>query len=60
MWFLVLVMLTVNDGYKVVEVGEFYNEASCNEAMMIVSSEQSSTSNIFICLEEPKIADNNG
>jgi hypothetical protein len=53
-------MLTVNDGYKVVEVGEFYNEASCNEAMMIVSSEQSSTSNIFICLEEPKIADNNG
>jgi len=54
MWFLVLVMLTVNDGYKVVEVGEFPNETSCNNALMIVSSEKVATSSIFICLEEPK------
>ena len=54
MWFLVLVMLTASDGYKVVEVGEFVDETSCNNAMMIVSSEQSNNSNVFICLEEPK------
>jgi len=60
MWFLVLVMLTASDGYKVIEVGKFDDEVSCNNAIMIVSSEQSNTSNIFICLEEPKIANNNG
>jgi hypothetical protein len=47
-------MLTASDGYKVVEVGEFVDETSCNNAMMIVSSEQTNTSNVFICLEEPK------
>lgn len=54
MWFLVLVMLTAQGSYNVIEIGQFADEKSCQVASLVVSSEKSNTSNVFVCLEEPK------